>query len=110
MQSATRPRPYGILGQKIRRARELTGLSQENFAPKVGTTRRHLIRIEAGFHRPGQTLLEAVARETGVAKDSLTNTEDDEESSLYATLLTDLRAIVRAEIAAADRKRAEVEA
>lgn len=79
------PRPYAVLGRKIRKARETLGISQENFAPKVGTTRRHLIRIEAGKHRPGDHLLSAVARETGTPVEQFTNEGDDEMQTSFTT-------------------------
>jgi transcriptional regulator with XRE-family HTH domain len=59
------PAPYEDLGRRIRRARERKGLSQENFAPVVGVTRRHLIRIEKGRHWPGGPLLARIADATG---------------------------------------------
>jgi transcriptional regulator with XRE-family HTH domain len=74
--------PYQILGLKVRRAREQTGLSQENFAPRVGTTRRHLIRIEGGHHKPGGALLDRIATETGTPRESFTNEDDEEEAAL----------------------------
>jgi transcriptional regulator with XRE-family HTH domain len=44
------------VGNRIRRLRLRTGLSQEKFAPLVGITRRHLIRLEKGENRPGRDL------------------------------------------------------
>jgi putative transcriptional regulator len=61
--------PYEEIGSRIRRLRVRTGLSQENFAPLVGVTRRHLVRLEKGQNRPRPTLAgrieEIVAEKTG---------------------------------------------
>ena len=43
-------------GAKLKRLRQATHLSQENFAVRLGITRRHLIRLENGEHRPSKTL------------------------------------------------------
>lgn len=43
-------------GQRIKGLRLRAGLSQEKFAPLVGITRRHLIRLENGENRPGRDL------------------------------------------------------
>jgi transcriptional regulator with XRE-family HTH domain len=57
-------RPHKLLGERIRAAREATGISQERFAPLVGTTRRNLIRIEGGRTRPHDELLARIAAAT----------------------------------------------
>jgi transcriptional regulator with XRE-family HTH domain len=48
-------------------------------AEKIGTSRRHYIRIENGQHRPGRVLLAAIVRETGA--EDLAGDEDDEEAA-----------------------------
>ena len=80
-------------GQRIRRLRLTTGLSQERFAPKVGVTRRHLIRLENGEHRPGRDLAARIER---VVEDITGNpvkerilSDDEEESSLLFDALLD---------------------
>lgn len=79
---ATR-RPWAKQGKAIREARRSTGLSQENFAAEVGTTRRHQIRIENGEHRPNAVLLARIAVRTNTAVDELGYPAlDDEEESL----------------------------
>jgi transcriptional regulator with XRE-family HTH domain len=63
------PNRHSGIGSRIRRLRLRTGLSQEKFAPLVGVTRRHLIRLEKGENRPGRDLAErieqVVAERTG---------------------------------------------
>lgn len=57
---------HSEVGARIRRLRLRTGLSQEKFAPVIGITRRHLIRLENGENRPSRTLaarIEAVIAE-----------------------------------------------
>src|SRR5581483_5122553 len=63
---AAKPRPYAELGGRIARARHGTGLSQERFAPEVGLTRRHLIRLENGEHQVSARVAERIASFTGV--------------------------------------------
>lgn len=75
-------RPYLALGLKCRKARERTGLSQENFAPQIQTTRRHLIRVEGGQQQPSRALLDRIADASGVPRESLTNEDEDEEAAL----------------------------
>jgi transcriptional regulator with XRE-family HTH domain len=81
-------RPWMAQGARIKKARKRTGLSQDNFAPRIGTTPRHLIRLENGEHRPGRVLLTAIARETGQTVDHFgyPSDEDEEEDSLRLAL------------------------
>ncbi len=72
-------------------------MSQEVFAREIQTTRRHLIRVEGGIHRPRGVLLERIAVRTEEPRESFTN-EDDEEDDLAAELLHTLRALVREEL------------
>lgn len=60
-------RPYAELGARIKRARKARAFSQEEFAPLVGVTRRHLIRLENGEHQVGPPLAERIAMATGVS-------------------------------------------
>ena len=57
--------PFAENGARIRRARQSTGLSQENFAPKVGVSRRELIRLEKGTHKPRKDLHDRIVEVTG---------------------------------------------
>lgn len=83
------------------------GLSQEAFADKVGTSRRHVMRLERGDHKPTAVLLKRIADATGVHVDELlgTDDEDDEEASSRMTLddflLMRVRQIMRDERGAA---------
>lgn len=53
------------VGEKIRWARKRCGLSLDRLGEAVGTSRQHLIRLEAGRHVPRQDLLERIADATG---------------------------------------------
>lgn len=74
-------------GQRIRRLRESTGLSQERFAPRVGITRRHLIRLENGEHRPSRELAarieEAAQDATGEPSGRILDEDDDASAALH---------------------------
>lgn len=77
----TSKRPYATQGRALRAARNRRHMSQENFAPIVGTTRRHLIRLENGEHRPSGDLLARIAEQTGADPESFGYPADDEEES-----------------------------
>lgn len=62
--------PHAALGAQIRSAREASGFSQEAFAPLVGITRRHLMRLERGKHMPSDALLRRIAEAIGQDPDS----------------------------------------
>ena len=74
-------------GKVIRRARRRTGLSQENFAVQVGTTRRHMIRLENGEHLPTRALRDRILEQTGSQDEIRSSDDEDEESSLTVDLL-----------------------
>ncbi len=61
-------RRYPEVGKSYRRARALMQppMSQERLAAEVGTSRRHIIRIENGEHRPYPALRDRIAEVLGV--------------------------------------------
>lgn len=96
---ATSEKPkYAEYGARIRRARRRKGISQENFAPVIGITRRHLIRLEKGDNMASVALRERIAAATdSVASDfGAAPARDDEEDELASDLLRVLRAALRA--------------
>lgn len=85
------------LNQRIRWARKRTGLSQEHFAARIGTTRRHMIRIEQGqTKRPGPELLDKIAEATDQPR-AFFDTEEDEGDAALATELLGLLRRVKTE-------------
>ena len=58
------------LGQNVRRLRVLKGLTQEDLASEVGTSRVHLNRIENGVQTPSLEITFALADILGVEVDS----------------------------------------
>ncbi len=92
------------LGARIRWARNQTGLSQENFAASVGTSRRHVMRWENEGRQPGPAYRARIAEVTGQPEELFVD-EDDEESAvsaedLFATLLDLARARKREKVLA----------
>lgn len=87
------------LNQRILWARKRKGISQERLAAEIGTTRRHMIRIEKGQTRnPGLALLARIAEVTEQPRELFLD-EDDEEGahlSLDALLDLPLRAALKA--------------
>lgn len=97
-------RPFADIGSRIRNARRRKGFSQESLAPMVGTTRRHLIRLEHGEYqaRPGLAARLAAALDADASEFRASN-EDDEEESLADALQKVVRALrseMRSEAAA----------
>ena len=96
---------YIAIGNRIRAARVAAGMSQEQFALAIGSSRRHLIRLERGEHRPGRPLLEQIAAVTG-REIGWFDPEAEPHNRQLAMALLDLlhiqvRDLVRAELAAA---------
>lgn len=66
VQEQIRLAPGRLIGSRIRKARRaVEGLSHDKLAATVGTSRSHLIKLEKSLHRPGATLLLAIADATG---------------------------------------------
>lgn len=86
------------LHQRIVWARKRKGISQESLALLVGTSRRHMIRIEKGAHRPGPVFRARIAEATEQPEEFFQD-DDDEASDPVAALMTALRRVVREELA-----------
>src|SRR5438876_844308 len=54
-----------MIGHRIRLAREVCGITQEELAEMIGTTQTGVASIEAGVYRPSAQYLETIARKTG---------------------------------------------
>src|SRR5688500_16568905 len=83
------------VGQRIRWARERKGISQEGLAEKIGTSRRHMIRIEKGQHVPRPALLARIAEETGQPIALLNGGDDDEEDESDSVALALVTALMQ---------------
>jgi transcriptional regulator with XRE-family HTH domain len=80
---ATRVHPFTGNGAIIRRLRKRTGISQERLAAQVGTTRRHMIRLENGEHLPSTVLRNRIAEVVGDSRSEIKAAdEDDEEAAM----------------------------
>lgn len=80
---ATRVHPFTGNGAIIRRLRKRAGISQERLALQVGTTRRHMIRLENGEHLPSTDLRNRLAEVIGDSRGEIKSAdEDDEDSSM----------------------------
>ena len=96
---AKTPNRHSGTAVRIKQLRLSTGLSQERFAPHVGITRRHLIRLENGEHRPQRQLaarIEAVVEElTGApVREHILGDEDEDEDASTMALARELHAVV----------------
>ncbi len=74
------------VGAAIRAARESKGLSQERFAEQLGTSRRHVMRWEAGRCIPGPRFRARIRELTG-AGDLLAAEDGGEEDGQVAVTL-----------------------
>src|SRR6266498_3317935 len=89
---------YHENGERIRRARERIPsprdggrpISQEDFAPILGASRRHLIRLENGEQRPSGSLRDRIVEITGT-EEQIEADDDEEEDALDAWLLRSAR-------------------
>jgi len=94
--------PYRDNGQKIRRARERVPsprdsgrpISQEDFAPVLGTSRRHVIRLENGEQRPSGALRDRIVEVTGTEEQIESDDDKDEEELFPRDLLDRIAATV----------------
>ena len=54
-----------IFGERVKQARDIFGLTQEELATKVGVQQSAIARIENDTLSPSLDLLEAISRQTG---------------------------------------------
>jgi transcriptional regulator with XRE-family HTH domain len=89
-----------LLGSRIRTARKTAGLSHDQLAAKVGTSRQHLIKLEKGIHAPRPEMLAGIAEATGKSEEFFTGDgEDDEEADPVADLYSALMRAVDQRVA-----------
>lgn len=68
----------------------------------IGTTRRHVIRLENGEHRPSAALLGRIAEVTGDSAESFgypSSDDDEEAASMQSALLDAVRVLIADEFA-----------
>ena len=95
-QGAARKLP---LHQRIVWARKQKGISQERLAEQIGTSRRHMIRIEKGLHHPGPAFRARIAEATEQPEDFFESDDDEEAASMALDLMSALRRVVDARLA-----------
>jgi transcriptional regulator with XRE-family HTH domain len=88
------------VGRQIRTARRQAGLSHDQLAARVGTSRQHLIKLEKGQHLPRPEMLDRIAQATNKAPSFFESDDEDEESDAMEALTRALRRVVRDELAA----------
>ncbi|WP_165241729.1 helix-turn-helix domain-containing protein [Corynebacterium lizhenjunii] len=67
--------PTWTLSDRVRKARDFSGLKQAELSERVGMARTSLARIEQGKTKPRRTTLIAIAFATGVSLEWLENGE-----------------------------------
>jgi transcriptional regulator with XRE-family HTH domain len=103
MTSSSSPR-FADVGARIREARQAAGLTQEAFADSISTSRRHVMRLERGDHRPSRSMVDRIAEVTGRPV-SFFDKPDDGELELYNDLVLRLFEATRQLVAAEVEKR-----
>lgn len=93
--TAERHFPFQDNGARIRHARQQAKKSQERLAAEVGTTRRHMIRLENGEHLPSGMLRDRIAEATGHPAETLQSADDEDEPSLRRSLSDDLHRLAQ---------------
>jgi transcriptional regulator with XRE-family HTH domain len=78
------------LGDRFRWARERRDISQERMAEIVSTSRRHIIRIENGTHRPKPELRARIAKATKQPAELFADDEDEESDPVAVDLVKTL--------------------
>jgi transcriptional regulator with XRE-family HTH domain len=95
-------KPWVAIGARIRDARLAAGLSQAALAARIGTSRRHVIRLEHGEHRPSPPMLRRIAEATGRETSSIDPDEKEDDMQLASVLIElvrlQVRELVRAEL------------
>jgi transcriptional regulator with XRE-family HTH domain len=106
MKATTRERPFAKNGRIIRRFREQLEpkVSQERFADIVKTSRRHMIRLEQGYHLPSRDLRDRIAEAVGTTPEAIQSSDDDEESESMEPMVRDLLAAIREAVRAEVRE------
>lgn len=85
------------LNERLRWARKRKGFSHDTLAAKIGSSRRHLIRLEKGeVQKPGAVLLARIAVATDQPVDFFRDgdSDDDEEAELVRELVSVLRRVI----------------
>ena len=65
------------IGQRIKQLREKLGLSQREFAEKIGKSRIGVAQWEAGKRTPDESTLKLIAKEFGVSEEWLKTGEGE---------------------------------
>jgi transcriptional regulator with XRE-family HTH domain len=69
--------PLRLIAARIKRSRREAPLTLDALGELIGTSRQHLIRLEAGKHRPRAEMLTKIAEATGRSVDWFLDPEVD---------------------------------
>lgn len=113
IRTAGHPR-FVSIGLKIRKARTDAGYSQERFAEKIGSSRRHVMRLERGDHQPGAAMVKRMAEVTGKPESFFADDDDEEADHAMArdlmAVLTGIESRLESRLVARLRSREETRA
>ena len=80
------------IGNKIQEVRNQKRLTQEQLAEMVGTSQKHISRIEVGYHNVKLDTLVAIARALCVSVDALiADSNNSEDESTLKVIVDEIR-------------------
>lgn len=80
------------VGNKIKKYRELRGMTQAELSEIVGTNQKHLSRIECGYHTVNFNTIVAIAKALEISIDSLVaDANDNSNEDIIQEILNDIR-------------------
>lgn len=94
---------YATVASRIKQARLRKGLSQEQAANAIGTSRFHWIRWEQGLHRPAE-YAGRLSEFLGIPEDELRGGDDDDEESALSREQNEILAALMTALARAGVK------
>ncbi len=78
---------YIEIGRQIQKYRQKAGLTQEQLAENVGTSQKHLSRIELGYHLPNFEIVIALATVLDVPIDAFVQDLSDNKINTFLELM-----------------------
>lgn len=75
------------IGSRIQKYRQKANMTQDKLAEKVGTSQKHLSRIELGYHLPNFETVIAIAKELDVPIDAFVEDIEDNRANTFLELI-----------------------
>ena len=92
-----------MYGERIRKAREELGITQEHLANKIGVSVLQINRYERDKNQPTSEILAKLSQTLSVSSDYLIGLTSDAGSSIVTTNLSSLERVVISALRSGDR-------